>query len=256
MNVSKFNKAARRQNKLYPELCEKTLREILSAFQESSAVQMSGGDSGDFSLRAIGSRRHSQISLAAQERLIMSDLWEGGVCVGDASSTSFSEVAKFLQAALSQHLSLTALQNVVLCFHANNKGLAQEKGAAAYVDNAWEDYARMLNETHPNSSMASLVPLLEATAQVAQLRQLMVFTSMYWLCFSCCTDYPFSGDCPCAGYNAETNQYEIYPAEENPANPHSKFFSARNATEAAQMLADALPPNCGPAVLGTAEDLK
>lgn len=43
----------------------------------------------------------------------------------------------------------------------------------------------------------ALRPVIAAASASSQLRALFPFTSLNRLCFSRCSDYPYTGDCPC-----------------------------------------------------------
>jgi len=50
----------------------------------------------------------------------------------------------------------------------------------------------------------ALRPLVEAAAQTESLSRLFPFTSMNRLCFSRCSDYPYTLDCPCIEANGSS----------------------------------------------------
>src|SRR5262249_37534363 len=98
-----------------------------------------------------------------------------------------------------------------------------------------------------------LTPLVEKAMAVPALRRLFPFTSLYSLCFSRCTGYPFSGDCPSAAPAGDIRR--------GAADPRFRVTDAKGgllgegtAAEAVEWLVQHLPPNCGPAVQGTADE--
>ena len=236
---------------LYPELRHFTLSEILhQELHAEPSLSVNGIDQKSTSLwiNITGLQRHSQVFLAAQERCIMADLWENGVLIGNASSDSFAEMGKFWRAALLQNLSLDEIEALAPCFRASEAGRAQEQGAQTYVNDAWKKLLMRL-ESEPTHSLAL------AASQIPMLRQLLPYTSLGRLCFSRCTGYPFSYDCPCAAFVKNDKRFAVLKAHGYRGGFNSEPLGFGNAQEAAQMLADALPSNCGPAILGTADDL-
>lgn len=53
----------------------------------------------------------------------------------------------------------------------------------------------------------SMTPLVRAAHAVPQLRALFPFASHNRLCFSRCSTYPFTADCPCIA--AQSDQYQV-----------------------------------------------
>src|SRR5258708_4271848 len=103
--------------------------------------------------------------------------------------------------------------------------------------------------------------------EVPVLRRLFPFTSLVWLCFSRCTGYPFSGDCPSVCSSRWIPDLAARPTPEQRAalgseKPYTvadskgRFLGEGNAAEAIELIVRHLPPNCGPAVQGTADDLR
>jgi hypothetical protein len=80
-----------------------------------------------------------------------------------------------------------------------------------------------------------------------ELRQLFPFLSHHIFCFSRCTLYPYSGDCASV-FAASPGRYVV----QFPTGGRSEPVSA---SEAVDLVVSSLPPNCGPAQFGTADDL-
>lgn len=110
--------------------------------------------------------------------------------------------------------------------------------------------------------MADLIPLVEKAMETPALRQLFPYASHVWLCFSRCTGYPFSGDCPHVCSSRWIPTMEARPSNEQRedlgpvkaytvADAKGKFLGEGDAAEAIELVVRNLPPNCGPAVHGT-----
>jgi hypothetical protein len=67
---------------------------------------------------------------------------------------------------------------------------------AGRLDDAWGAVAKRAAEDPP-WLRDLLVPLVAAARRTPELAELFPFTSMNRLCFSRCSDYPFTLDCPC-----------------------------------------------------------
>jgi hypothetical protein len=79
------------------------------------------------------------------------------------------------------------------------------------------------------------------------LRRLFPYTSLNIFCFSRCTGYPFTLDTPFVRPVME-NWYEVMSAS-------GLVLGRGDAEAAAELVVANLPPGCGPAVPGTADDL-
>ncbi|MFE3060824.1 DUF6193 family natural product biosynthesis protein [Nocardia sp. NPDC059239] len=96
--------------------------------------------------------------------------------------------------------------------------------------------------------------LIEAVCAHPQLRVLFPFTSVTILHLSRCTRYPFSLDVPCV-VRKGTGQYEVLRTPNMPTGPRIVGVT-ETAAEAVALIASHLPAGCGPAIDGTAEDLR
>ena len=108
-------------------------------------------------------------------------------------------------------------------------------------------WVRLEEEAKTQPDLTELLPLIVAARPRKELQQLFPFTSVGRLCLSRCTVYPYSGDCPRAVPMTE-GEYEVFDAS-------GKVVGRGDAERAVQLLIDHLPPNCGPAIKGTADDL-
>ena len=199
-------------------------------------------------------RGHIRVALSVERLESRGDLWDRGVPAGRLSCSSLANTVAFLRAALAHDTSVGMIQSEMPFFRASESGLIQDKGRDAYLDYQWGELFRVLDENSKYFTFAQLYKLAQIASQMPELRQLRPYTSVGRFCFSRCLGFPFSYDCPSAQAIAE-KQIQVYAA--SPMNEwHKNPVGIGNATEAAQMLADALPSNCGPAILGTADDLK
>ncbi len=94
----------------------------------------------------------------------------------------------------------------------------------------------------------SPIPVIEAAMKRPELRQLSPYTSLNRLCFSRTTDYPFTNDCPMIEPQGN-GKYRVYMPVTH------EVIGEGTAEQAVEMVINHLPPNCGPAVNGAADDL-
>ena len=199
--------------------------------------------------------RFSQISIAKHQRLFMVDFWDRGVCLAHASTPMLPKVA--------EESSCGELQRQFPFVSVESTAEFHEQGAAAEVERNWQ---ALYGSVKSDDSKVEVAPLVEKAMEVPALRQLFPFTSLVWLCFSRCTGYPFSGDCPRVCSSSWIPDEAARPTSEQraalgPIKPYTvadsngHFLGEGDAAEAIELILQHLPPNCGPAIQGTADYL-
>ncbi|AWK12871.1 hypothetical protein DDQ41_12190 [Streptomyces spongiicola] len=95
--------------------------------------------------------------------------------------------------------------------------------------------------------------LVRAAYAEPLLRQLYPWTSHWRLGFSRCTAFPFTMDIPLV-YGCSVGGYRV---EQPKSGPYDTEWIGDTSTaqEAVAMVVERLPPGCGPAFIGTTEDL-
>lgn len=204
--------------------------------------------------RTEGGSRACQMFIAAKERLFLFDFWSKGVSYGRGSTSSLHDAAQAIHFWITEQPSLADMQHRFSFFIADEKGVAHEAGYA--VEFQWETlrnhWARSVGG---NPDAMSPLPLIEAAMQQPELRQLFPFTSHYMLHFSRTTGYPFTNDCPYA-VPTENGRFRVYLTSRGAsAEDMGEMLGEGDANEAVAILVANLPPDCGPAVDGTADDL-
>ncbi|QDT92623.1 DUF6193 family natural product biosynthesis protein [Gimesia algae] len=109
----------------------------------------------------------------------------------------------------------------------------------------WDAYHDHLADGH-----LDLFDFYQAAKATPELRQLFPFTSMWYLCFSRCTHYPFTRDCPHVRPKQNFINYEIIPGYYE-VFLRERYLGEGPAERAAQIVVQYLPRNCGPAQLCT-----
>ena len=94
-----------------------------------------------------------------------------------------------------------------------------------------------------------LRPLAQLAREDPDLGRLFPFKSLWRLCFSRCSDYPFTNDCPCIGVDRE-GAYFVAPApydwdEDGNLRASPDWVDATDATHAIALAVAGLPPNVG-----------
>lgn len=224
--------------------------------------------------------RFSQTQLGVGQRLFLTDFWSQGVMFGSGSSDNLSDIARAIHAWIVEKPSIEKMTLLFKFFSPTKDGLAHEAGT--YVELQWKGlleswrvsenpfkirsrkqlssflFSRTLQEKlrlmngyftyllHSNKKY-SPIPVIKAAMKRPELRRLFPYTSLTRLCFSRTTGYPFTHDCPVIEPQGN-GRYSVYM-------PNSQeIIGEGTADQAVEMVVKNLPPNCGPAVNGTADD--
>ncbi|MER6678321.1 DUF6193 family natural product biosynthesis protein [Streptomyces sp. NPDC000983] len=120
------------------------------------------------------------------------------------------------------------------------------------VEAAWHKILTTADERHRTETSPLAAPFAELVL-VAQaeplLRQLYPWTGMWELHFSRCTEVRHTWDIPYIG--TLDGRYYV----EGPSRTSPRIAETDSARAAVAMVVDRLPPGCGPAFIGSAEEL-
>ena len=203
-----------------------------------------------YALTARGSRS-CQLYIASPERLFIFDFWTKGVAYGKGASSSLSDVAQAMHFWIVEEPDIARMKDRFSFFIPDEGAIAHEAGHA--VEYQWEK----LRQRWSVSDAMSPLPMIEAAMKQPALRQLFPFTSLYTLRFSRTTGYPFTHDCPFAA-PIGNGRFRVYrgspPMSYGDPDQMKELIGEGNAEEAVAMLVAHLPPNCGAAVDGTADE--
>jgi hypothetical protein len=224
--------------------------------------------------------RFSQTQLGGGQRLFLTDFWSQGVMFGNASSADLSDIARAIHAWNAEKSSIEKMSTLFKFFSPTEDGIAHEAGI--YVEHKWnslleswkarENPFQIRSRKQLSSFLFSLnlqqklrfvkeyffylfhsnkkyspIPVIKAAMKRPELRQLFPYTSLTRLCFSRTTGFPFTRDCPVLE-PLGNGKYSVYM-------PNSQeVIGEGTAGEAIEMVIKHLPPNCGVAVNGTADD--
>jgi hypothetical protein len=190
---------------------------------------------------------HSTVSAAADERNFHINLWYQGVLHGSGWTSDLREIARAAVAFHRDKFSVSEIAAQFEWFKPSQNVASHQRGAEIFVTKKWEDLERRLaSEQFPYQH--TLLPLVLEAAKRPELRRLLPFTSLTYLCFSRTTGYPYTHDCPGA-WPLNGGLFRVI------ASDGEKILGEGNTVRAADLLAANLPQNCGAAIHGTAEDL-
>lgn len=186
--------------------------------------------------------RSIYLTCAADKRLFTCHCSEYEIPRAQVKTTHLEEVAHLfrlwvLEQIDSAELSISRVFGSVQVY----PPLAAHK----IVDAQWDKYHDHLADGH-----LDLFDFYQVAQATPKLRQLFPFTSMWNFCFSRCTHYPFTRDCPHVRpkQNFKTDAvvpgyYEVFLRE--------RYLGEGPAVIAARIVVRYLPRNCGPALLCT-----
>lgn len=184
--------------------------------------------------------RFVQVYVAAKERLFLSEFWAHGVAFASGQSPDLPETAAAIHAWVSSDRLLTSdMAQRYSWFVPRPEATSYETGTE--VDAAW---ARLLADTSRSEDTRRAI---EAASREPRLRQLFPYTSMFTLCFSRCTGYPFTRDIPCITPLGR-GRYSV-------AEIDGSDIVGGDIDACVAAVLRHLPPDCGPARRGVASDL-
>lgn len=184
--------------------------------------------------------RFSQIYIAANERLFLFDIWRDGVMYGNGCTAHIDEMIVAIIQWVGNNQTVAEIGQLG-CIDLVDTAHIYDEGNE--VEFQWQAY---LSNTDPYRR--SLMPFLILAARQPKLRALFPFTSLTTLCFSRCTGYPFTADCP---YVTPDGNGNFVVGKQG-----SRDLGIGDADLALSLVLDNLPAGCGPAVRGTAEKLE
>jgi hypothetical protein len=195
--------------------------------------------------------RFSQFYVASQERLFIVDFWSAGVCMAKGADANLGLIARAVDVWLRQG-------PLVQPFVEQYAFIGMRPGAEAFEDGTAVDakWKRLLEDDA--EALPGLAALFAAAAREPRLRQLYPYISAYRLCFSRCTGYPYTYDCPIiSAYPYRRAFSTIAPGGEElfvVSAPDGSKSPPVAADIAVRLAVQQLPHDCGPTRSGTAED--
>jgi hypothetical protein len=194
--------------------------------------------------RVEGGQRFSQIYIGAAGRIFTTDFWSRGVCLAPFATPEIEDLVRAIDFWIGD---LPTTRELVSRF----PGVDVSPGAVHFEDGteveaAWTSYLA-------RSPYPELEAFIREAATVPELRQLYPFTSLKRLCFSRCTGYPYTFDCPVI-VPTRDGRYVVKPRRDLGWEDETASSAPVDAKEAVRLAVSALPQGAGPARPGTAED--
>ena len=187
-------------------------------------------------------RRESQVFIAAKERLFLLDFWNRGVMLARGKTPDLDLAARAMDRWIGSSCGTGDLAAAFDFVEPTKSARSYEQGVE--VEERWREYLETMSERIPE-----LEPVVSAASARPELRRLFPYTSLNSLCFSRCTGYPFTRDVA-----------SIVPTGDGTYRVQGKSrrddLGGGDAEEAVDVVVKHLPPGCGPAVAGTADELE
>ena len=188
-------------------------------------------------------KKFSQIYRAAEEPLYLPDFWREGVCLAHGQTDNLGALAKSLDFWLCKDVTTRELVAAFSFINPADKAAAFDEGRE--IAFTWE-------RIQADGARTDLKAFVDLAIRDDVLRRLFPFTSLFTLCFSRCTGYPYTHDTPTVTPLGKRvfggHQYEVRL-------PGNRIAGRGSAAEALAIVKTNLPPNIKPAVKGTAENV-
>jgi hypothetical protein len=204
-------------------------------------------------------QKFSQVYIGAEEKLYLPDFWKEGVCLAHGQADNISDLGQVLEFWLCNNITTRELADKFSFVVPNDKAFAFDENNE--VEYTWklilqDQYRLELND------------FVKIAIKDEVLNKLFPFTSLYTLCFSRCTGYPYDTDdlpnvtpkqfenfAPVYGENSieieDRNKLELrFVVTKN----KSEYLGEGNAEEALRIVKANLPDNVQPARKGTTDE--
>jgi hypothetical protein len=233
-------------NQLYPDVTaagslRNALQSALNAIGSELKVTSFDGSAKFVAYARVESGpRFSQVYIAAKERLFLSDFWSRGVMLAGGKTPDLAGMASAINRWVAWSCTTGELASEFTFVVVESRAAAYESGEE--VEYKWQGYLETIADRYPE-----LAAFVQAASKRQELRQLFPYTSLNAFCFSRCTGYPFTRDTPFVG-PLRGGQYQV-------VDPAGQVLGTGDAETAADLLVGNLPPGCGRAIAGTADDI-
>jgi hypothetical protein len=245
MTHFELGKSAELRGDLYPDLRGRHLmtlmQEALNRLGSTLAASADALPDGFPAYTRIeGSGRCSQIYVATDHRLFLADFWAKGVQLAKGQSPEIDQIASAVDHWIKQQSTAADLAASYPFVTPGEHAADFEQGHA--TERRWQSYLHGVATDFPETQA-----FVRLAYQTPRLRELFPFTSMSWFCFSRCTGYPYTSDCPVVWCSSKGDPTVTVPERGS--------FEGLTVEEAIEMVLRHLPKNAGPAADGTAEDV-
>lgn len=184
------------------------------------------------------------IHIAKLEKLYLPSFWRDGVCLAQGSTDNIASLAEVIHYWLSENVQTSKLAEKYRFIQPSANAIAFDENRE--IEYTWD---KLLND----GSFIHLRSYIELAIKDDIVNKLFPFTSMYSLCLSRCTGYPYDMEnlpvvSPLLNSNSASEQlFRV-------VKPGTGIIGDGNAHQALKMVKDSLPHNIEPARKGTGED--
>jgi hypothetical protein len=235
---------------LYPDLAEHggLGNALQAAFADLGSAllvaELEQGRRGVYDASVRSRTKLSQVSIGSEERVIVLDFWSRGVMLAMGKTPDLRRAAGAIDRWFASDCTTDNLARAFEFVRPEEYAWAYEQGVE--IEHRWQEYLQSIPERIPE-----LHAVVQAAASRPELRCLFPYTSHNVLCFSRCTGWPFTADLPFVvplTRDPHEARYEVCLGEQS--------LGLGDAEQAIRLVTAHLPAHCGPAVAGTADDLK
>ncbi|MBW3637842.1 MAG: hypothetical protein KY445_15465 [Armatimonadetes bacterium] len=243
---------------LYPDVMQHgSLLDILNYLAQEGGFSLRCDESIFQGRSAVVRGKHgkSQIYLGAKERVFSFDFWQKGVQLAKGFTDSPQKMMLALHELLEKGTSPLALGQDFSFVKPDEKAASYYGGAALQVQEQWDRLQQWTQDEKEEDFIKRLASIVNLARQHPQLGQLFPFIGMGMLYFSRCTGYPFEVPCSRIGPIPDRDKCSAqrFVVASGTYGPQCERFEG-TATEVLEFVAAQLPPACGPARQGTAEN--
>lgn len=175
---------------LYPELIKAGglsfgLNNAFKVIDSTLRTKVDHGEELPFAYcRVHKNHKFSQIYIAAEKKLYLSDYWKNGVCFANGETGNIIDLAESIDFWINNDITTKTLAMKFEFIRPSESSEAFDNGNE--LEFAWN---RLLE-----SGFDSLMKFIELAIEDDTVSKLFPFTSLYTLCFSRSTGYPYESD--------------------------------------------------------------
>ncbi|HNO76577.1 MAG TPA: DUF6193 family natural product biosynthesis protein [Phycisphaerae bacterium] len=193
------------------------------------------------SVIVAGPERSFRLRLALDERLFLSSFFENGITMANGQTPDIHDTARAVDSWIGKRSTIAELTE----FDFIGLGhFAKEYEAGIEVDAQWECFLNGFLDDFPE-----LLAFAVLAKDQPILRQLFPIKSLYYLCFSMCTRHPFYGTGSWIRGGLPGGRYEVTGLE------NKLLYRGAVLENVLSVVVANIPPDCGPAISGTAHDI-
>lgn len=203
--------------------------------------------------RVEKNNKFSQIYIASEEKLFLPDFWKDGVCLANGKTENITDLAKSLDFWLNNDVTTKKLSTKFKFIQPNEKSESFDKGNE--VEYTWNKILE--------NGFDELNQFIQIAIKDDAVNKLFPYTSLYTLCFSRCTGYPYdSKDLP--NVTPKLNSWTLPNEIKQEINKESstddviyvvtknknEYLGEGNAEKAIELIRNNLPNDLSPAKKG------